>query len=317
MTYPVEKLGVVIPVGPGRRDNVDLSLAYLATQTGLSEEAPLEVQIVCDGPAAWADCGSVTTSDPRLLVDVVGMEKHAPGHEPPRNVGVRMLVGRRPSVDHVWFLDSDIILEPQALQAFLEALDGREPDGVLCGPYDWGSAGLREMVPRGDSRVEIHDYRWAMFDENPPHEKLFFHLGAALANFSGNLVWPVAEFKRIGGFHWDLTAGRCDDGCLGVRAAVHGIASSFVAAARGLHISHPINLEWVHQANARDVPLINQWHPYIQELGVIPRNLDGVRFNMICQECGEEINTLEIWEHGTKHRDAGPEYLRLPDLSEA
>lgn len=313
MTLQIDKLGAVIPAGAGRRDNIELSLEYLAAQSGLDEEC-LDVMLVCDGPQAWEECRSVKTPAPGLNLNVVGMDKHEPGQEPPRNLGLRMLCTLKPSIEWVWFLDSDIVLEPGALHAFREALDGREPDGVLCGPYDWGEPGLRELVPRGDPRIALDDYRWEMFDENPPDVKLRYHLGAALANFSGNLVWPVEEFRRTGGFHMNLTAGRVDDGEYGVRAAVNGVASSFVGQARGLHIWHPVNLDWVLATNTREVPLINQWHPYIEGLGVIPVEEDGIRLNMICQECGEEINTLAIWDHMATHRNADPSYLTLPNL---
>lgn len=314
MTLPIEKLGVVIPAGPGRRENVELALEHLAAQSGLGEDV-LDVLVACDGAEAWEDCGSVVAPSPTLNLNVVGMAKHTPGHEPPRNYGLRMLVTLKPTVEFVWFLDSDVIVEPWALNAFREALDDRDPDGVLCGPYDWGEPGLRELVPRGDPRIAIADYRWAMFDEHRPSEKLCYHLGAALANFSGNLVWPVKEFIRTGGFHLNLSAGRVDDGEYGVRAAVNGVATSFVAQARGMHVWHPINMDWVLATNSREVPLLNSWHPYIQELGVIPVKQDGMRLNMVCQECGEEINTLEIWDHITKHRGADPAYLTLPNLS--
>jgi hypothetical protein len=314
LTLPIEKLGVVMPVSAGRRDNVELALEHLGRSTGIAEHERLVITVVCDGADAWEECKSLSPP-PGTRLDVVGMNKHTPGHEPPRNFGLRTLTEMLPVIEWVWFLDSDVIVEPGALEAFRDALDGREPDGVLCGPYDWGEPGLRELVPRGNPRIAIDDYRWAMFDEHGPEEKLRHHLGAALANFSGNLVWPVKEFQRTGGFHINLSAGRVDDGEYGVRAAVNGLATSFVAQARGLHVAHPVNMEWVLATNTREVPLINEWHPYIEQLGVIPVHEDGIRLNMICQECGEEINTLAIWDHIATHRNADPAYLTLPDLS--
>lgn len=292
------KLGVVVPVGGGRRENVEAVLAHLEAQDGLGQPK-LPVVLVCDGEVAMSECGAFKGPRRKLRVDVIGMEKQVPGTTPPRNVGARFL--HEQGVEWAWFVDSDVIVEPGAYRAILAAIEQGPDDAVICGAYDWLAPGPRSLVPRGGHGIGEADYRWEMFDTYPVNEVLRYHLGAALANFSGNLVWPLEEFFRVGGFNPGLTAGRVDDGELGVRASVGGVGTRFCKELRGVHLWHPINFEWVTRINAEEVPLINAWHPYIESQGIVPVPEDGVRLNMVCRECGAEVNTLEMWGHTLSH----------------
>jgi hypothetical protein len=285
-------IGVVIPVGPGRRSNVDRVLDSLYGQVGLSRDK-LPVILVCDGEQAFVECSAIKGPRRRLAVRTVGMDKHTLGKPPPRNVGVEVLRGAFPDVSWVWFVDSDVEMEPAAYCAFREAIEIDEAPRVLCGQYDWRAP---------DGGVGMAEYRADMFSEYSPAETLRYHLGAALANFSGNLVWPIEEFERVGGFHSNLTAGRVDDGELGVRASVHGVGTSFVRDAIGHHIWHPVDTQRTAEINAREVPLINEWYPFIQQQGIILKPEDGVRLEMLCSECGETVNTLKMWGHVLGHR---------------
>jgi hypothetical protein len=151
--------------------------------------------------------------------------------------------------------------------------------------------------------LDLHnDPRWEMFNMYTSDTTFQAHLGVALGNFSGNIVWPIKEFKRVGGYWNYLYTGRCEDGELGVRAAVMGVPMTLVRDARAFHQGAMMAGHGDPEAtkkNQRDVPLINERHPYIQEQGLVVADRDGKRFDYKC-ECGQQINSLEIWEHGKR-----------------
>jgi GT2 family glycosyltransferase len=199
-------------------------------------------------------------------------------------------------VDHVWFLDSDMVFEPFTLDSYALAISEYQ-DRILIGPYDWLAPG--ETLPGGS--LEQRDMRAASFVEHDPDELLVADLGAALACFGGNLVWPIKTFKALGGFHPQLHHGRCEDGELGLRAAYNRVPMSFVRNAKVWHVHHPVNHQWKIDTNAIDVPLLNAWHPWVESEGLIAVQKDGIRFDYVCPTCGEQMNSLEYWSHGAAH----------------
>jgi GT2 family glycosyltransferase len=258
-------------------------LAYLAQQT-----YPIEhVVIVADGFQLNPE-----DIDLQLSPTIVSIPKHEPGREQPRNVGVRFLLD---SCKYVWFCDSDIIMAEDALEEIAKCIDSN-PDGLVYGPYDWMSPGQR--LPQWDLE---NDPRWEMFRQFS-HEDIHVNsLGVALGCFSGNLLWNIEQFKRVGGFWNDLHAGRCEDGELGIRACAMGVPMSLNKKARGWHVYHDVDIRKIQEKNSRDVPMINERHPYIEQEGIIIEDQDGKRFAQLCETCGEAINTLEYWKHVEEH----------------
>lgn len=294
---------VVIPVGPGRLNNLVAVMESLSKQT----VQPRLVVLVCDGPDAALKMEGVF----KLPTAVLETPKHKPGMEQPRNIGARLVsdLGERDSrfkgVSHLWFLDSDVIVRPRALEYYTQAYNAAEAwrctcgrpqaitpemrDGdvvvrsmlrcdecgsewdrewspvhsIFVGPYDWLPPGIREPMPelRNDPDGVPPPGRWDRFDNNEPDTPVVNDIFAGLACFSGNLVWPVEEFKRVGGFWNELHHGRCEDGELGVRAVSMGVPITFVREARGWHLHHDRNMEWVIAANNRDVPMLDARHP--------------------------------------------------------
>jgi GT2 family glycosyltransferase len=293
------KAGVVIPVGPNRHDNVQRALEHLSIQT----VAPEIVVLVCDGPESHIDPESLKNFPMRMAV--LDTEKHEPGLPQPRNVGADLLMkinggGNEQfesveEITHVWFLDSDIIMGPDCLEHYHKAMESNGEPRVLVGPYDWMPPGQVEPMP------ELHnDPRWVSFKDAYPWDVERENLSAGLACFSGNLVWPLDLFRKVGGFWDEMHHARCEDGELGLRAVAMGIGVSFVSEARGWHIHHDFDVDVVTRKNARDVPMINARHPW-KELGEGGEELfvvdeDGKRFNVRCV-CGEEFNSALIWEH--------------------
>jgi hypothetical protein len=301
------KTGVVIPVGPGRRQNLVDVLASVAKQS----VKPRAVVLVCDGEEAWLeDDPEILGSVPPVPVAILRIPKHEPGMEQPRNIGARLLgdLGRKDprfaGIKRVWFLDSDVIVVSSALERFeLAAMQHPADDQpVLLGPYDWLQPGVRTLY--GEARA---DMRWASFEAHEPWEGVKGDLSMGLACFSGNIVWPLDRFATLGGFWNELHHGRCEDGELGLRAVAMGIPIAMVREARGWHLWHggdpaPTQewITWAQGVNAIDVPKIQERHDW-KELGQGGQELfvvdeDGKRFNCRCK-CGAEFSTAEIWNH--------------------
>lgn len=289
------KTAIVIPVGPGREENVLSVLESIGQMT----RHPVLIVLVCDGPDAHLE---VENSAYPIPIAVVNAEqKHVPGLEQPRNLGVKVLQdfssmadpgGLLHGITHAWFLDTDVIVAPDALEAYEDAMAQEPIDRVLIGPYDWMPPGQREPMP------ELHnDPRWDLFNAHQPFEMSRGELNFGLACFSGNLVWPIAEFARVGGFWNEMHHGRAEDGELGVRAVAMGVPISVVAEARGWHIDHPRNMAWIMETNAIDVPKLNERHPWIEGEGLFVVEEDGKRFNVRCPNCSQEFNSGDIWRH--------------------
>jgi GT2 family glycosyltransferase len=278
--------GVVIPVGPGRAENLVMVLDRLQRQTF----EPEAVVIVFDGPDAAARVEGLTLENAQVAIP-----KHTPGQEQPRNVGVRHLQRFWEKCNAVWFLDTDVIFGATALEQLVRTWEGSDTERVIIGPYDWLPDGVREIEP-----ALRNDPRWAMFNEDRWLDRSYEsrgELNVGLACFSGNLMWPIAEFMRIGGFWSEIHHGRCEDGELGLRAVALGVPITCCPTARGYHLAHPVNHAEALRRNERDVPMINARHPWVEGEDVFVVDRDGRRFEQRCDRCGAIVNTLDWWSH--------------------
>lgn len=318
------KFAVVIPVGAGRRENLEMVLECLVRQTF----GPEGVVIVCDGEDAWIDARSQFT----LPTIVVQAPKHEPGMEQPRNIGVR-IAERHFDFTHVAFLDSDIIFKDDLLERYLNAIVFGGREGIYYGPYEWLSPGDREI-----DEEFYNDPRWAMFREegDDPRRRFTGDLSKGLGCFSGNLVWNVEDFKRTGGFWDEIHHGRCEDGELGLRAVAMGVPIGLVPAARGYHLDHKRNWRLIEQRNVRDVPMLNARHPWVEgrcacgaakeehstptcdkfEAALFVVDEDGKRFNARCK-CGWEGNTALLFQHRADCPGETVDYERSPGAPSA
>jgi GT2 family glycosyltransferase len=288
-------IGVVIPVGARRAENLTAVLGCLARQT--ARDQLFGVVLVADGEEAYGDLLMVREEmeDYPLMTAAMMVPKHQPGMEQPRNVGVRVLQSLNERQDepelratHVWFMDTDVLVEDDCVEQFLAGwMDG----SILVGPYDWMPPGVRQPMP-----ALKNDPRWPSFDNAEPKQAITEDLSAGLACFSGNLIWPIDKFVRVGGFWNEIHHGRCEDGELGLRAVAMGVPVTFVPKARGYHMDHPRSMEWIQAANARDVPMLNERHPWVEKSGLFVVEEDGKRFDARCP-CGWTGNTALIWQH--------------------
>jgi hypothetical protein len=284
---------IVIPVGSNRHANVAQVLDCLYEQEALQPELVVVVQ---DGPM---DDVPLHEGLPMIRVRA---PKHEPGMEQPRNLGVRAgmewLGDSRLGPNYVIFLDSDILVRPDWLRAYYDAWTcGATLNRVLIGPYEWMGPGQREVQPQ-----QFNDQRWPMFNEYGCEHTFTEDLSAGLACFSGNLAWPIGEFLRVGGFWSELHHGRCEDGELGARAVAMGVPIGLAPGARGWHMDHPRNMRETLLRNARDVPMLDARHPWIQGHGVFMVDRDGKAFDVECPVCECQVPTIQWWQHAA---DAG------------
>lgn len=277
---------IVVPVGSGRVENVQRVIACIKAQT----VQPLGVVFVEDGPG---DYPSKYMNDKEIIIM---SQKHEPGREQPRNVGVRAAIHRWRDANAIWFIDSDVLFGPQTLEFYKERWEAVDHGRIMIGPYDWMHAGQIE-IPTENANP---DGRWPMILEDRWQDLTYEsteQLNVGLGCYSGNLVWPVDEFMKIGGFWNEIHHGRCEDGELGLRAVATGIPITCEPRARGFHQEHARNMEWILAANTRDVPMLNARHPWVQGHGLFVVEKDGKRFDQKCPKCGDLINTNEFWGH--------------------
>lgn len=323
------KTAVVIPVGPGRSENLTRVLESLVEQT----VRPKLIQLVIDGPESMSEelKNAVVPFRQQLRIEaLMTKRKHQPGLPQPRNVGAREVLGREEGFTHVWFLDSDVWVAPDALLALEWANFQDKPDQrILIGRYDW----LAQGADGPDEGLEQLDPRHEALEARNASQTFVADLSAGLACFSGNLVWPLAKFVQVGGFWNDIHHGRCEDGELGLRAVQMGIPIGFVGIAKGWHQWHERNINWALEANARDVPMLNERHPWVEQRCTCGHNQlvhdvingqrtglckdctacegftqsifmveeDGKRFNARCAVCDWNGNTGELWAHEATH----------------
>jgi GT2 family glycosyltransferase len=296
------KVATVIPVGAGRLANLELCLAWLKQQT-----RPTDYLIVVDDGHNYLGVDLDVDLATSLLVHI---DKHEPGMEQPRNVGVRVARTVWPDITHVWFLDSDIVTRPTALASLEEAVAVDPEPRIVVAPYDWLDIGIRPE-PGNDEGIatliaaERNDPRWEMFEASPPDRVYHADLSAGLACFSGNLLWPVEEFERVGGFWAELHHGRCEDGELGLRAVAMDVPISLPPAARGWHLWHDVDVALTWPATRATCRCSTSATRGSSADGVLV-DRDGAAFDVLCAKCQQAVPTILWWQHA-KDCGAAPE----------
>lgn len=285
---------VAIPVGRGREANLNCVLDALAAQ----ERPPGDLIVVSD------DAGLSDQIRRRIAMLfgglVVDLPKHEPGMEQPRNVAVRVARDWNPDLTHVAFLDSDVVVAPDWLELIAGDIERRGQDRILVCPYDWLGGSRPGLDPDfwANAADLYNDPRWAMFREHDSSQTFRNDLSKGLGCFSGNLVWPIDEFMRVGGFWSEIHHGRCEDGELGLRAVAMDVPIGLLREARGWHLHHEVNIDLAIQRNARDVPMLNDRHPWMEQGAVFMVDRDGKAFDVRCR-CGEQVPTILWWEHAS------------------
>lgn len=299
-------ISIIIPLGPGDAHKANLfrvaeSLnGQRACDFGGFWEGDASLCVVADGPGAW-----LNDDEQDAIAHIAGFEtlfvdskKFERGQIMTRNLGVKALKAAGMHPELIWFLDSDVMVAPEALRHMIDAwCEARAwpPNGqasesvVVAAPYEW--------LPRGysfrDPRIKNCPY-WKTVGAIG-HGAHRYSRAAALCNLSGNLLWEWDAFVEVGGFHSELKRG--EDGELGARAAAHGIRTAFTEA-RGWHQWHPVNVEAVKRAEAADIPKIDAWHPWVAAENPDDECIDvepGIEW--VSSLTGETVKSTEAWDY--------------------
>ena len=186
-----------------------------------------------------------------------------------RNRGTR---AADPASTHIWFLDSDNLLNKYAV-ARARGLCSREPDAIICGRYDWlppmiitpGDitdrwslliAGklprvkvdyLCEHEVRPDHRSHIEGRTDSFFDSSTRHR--------SRGTLSGNLIVPRLWLKR--GFD-ETIHGQGQDGEFGHHIYEAGAECIFCDKIIGYHMAHFSDATWKSESVQRTIRYINK-----------------------------------------------------------
>lgn len=229
-------ISIIIPVGDGRLNNLRCVMKSLEWQT-LQD---YEVILSSDGK----DDLSEFNDDNVLWIHNKSKTK---------NLGA---VNRNAAVEHAFsdclvFLDSDVLLEPHALDYYWEDFVNFENRGV-AGRYDWLPpqpvtpdvlerywndiiSGEYQPSPPPYSHNVGPDTRAELFD-SVYQDEMFLSYPTCLNLLSGNMMVSRYVFDSVGGFDEDMTNGI--DGEFALRMCKCGFSMSLDPRIRGYHLYH-------------------------------------------------------------------------------
>lgn len=165
-------LSVIIPVAPGRQRNLYNTLYALSAQT---YSGRWEVILVSD--SLEEDFSQLLKRFRGLDLKLITSKPFEPGKDsPPRNKGAKLALA-----DSLIFLDSDVILDKDALKYYAEDFEAN-PQRVVAGLYDWLPPCQidEELIEAGLDSIRGYD-------------------GEHLRLKIPQLEWPDYEYRLVGG----------------------------------------------------------------------------------------------------------------------
>lgn len=250
------KVAIIIP-SHNRKQNLACNLAALSRQT----VRPDEIIVVDDRSTdSTHDVISYHLNPPlsdeasQLYVKYIYNPPAYSGWNAsiPRNLGARAV---SPDIDLLWFLDSDVILPPDAVGKTLSAYRNGDPHRVLIGSYDWLPAQevtVADVLNRFDDMLSgklptkqierkgmigQKDIRQVSFDKAKDSSEMFSSFTDGLACFGGYLLLPKKIYYMAGGYDEGIGAG-CEDGDFGITLYEMGVPFSYLKETKGYHIPH-------------------------------------------------------------------------------
>lgn len=172
------------------------------------------------------------------------------------------------------FLDADVLLYPNAIALYREALT-KNPNRVVLGKYWWGRAMqitvedvftrwddiINERLPSIDGPLhgmEGPDIRAANFDRTTP-DALHYARYDGLSVFGGNFLISRYLFNMSGGYDENISSPT-EDGDFGLTLVEKGIPISYHKDIWGYHVWHPRDIETITRRSKEDVKYIDQKH---------------------------------------------------------
>lgn len=237
------ELSVIIPVGDDREDNLHLVLHALRLQTFKN----FEVILCCDGAHGLRDSLLNHHSELRLNYSWIPRRGQVNLGAVNRNRGAFLA-----QTDQFVFLDSDVVLNPCALEAYIEGF-WNFPVRAICGPYHWMPP-MRVLCEDLEDRFQAFVDHQLPITQPPPYshnvhpdprqvpwsevspDALYCDYRRSIMLLSGNLAVHRKVYDGAGGFWEELQCGV--DGAFGMSVYRAGFSWSFDARAVGYHLYH-------------------------------------------------------------------------------
>lgn len=205
-----------------------------------------------------------------------------------RNQGARLADNKS---EAYLFLDADVLLYPDAVSKYLEALKFNDKR-IIVGMYWWGSPMeitvedvnkhwekiLNESLPAIENAqphgMQGKDIRENSFATTTPNE-MHFDDGHALACFGGNLLVPKNIFREVARYNMtynpkDNTDEFCgydqyydapvEDGDFGLNLRDLQIPVSLHNGINGYHVWHPRNIGEIQQKSQENIVYLDKKH---------------------------------------------------------
>lgn len=263
-------ISVIITTSPGREAHLLACLQMLGQQSHL----PAEVIVVDDGSAqgqTLAIAQAKIQPWPFVL------------HYDWRSNDCRVALSRnrgaeRASGQLLVFIDSDILLNPLALEAYALFLD-LKAHWLLYGYYGYHGELLSPSVLLPGQTVQWCDRRYVEFNETEivpaPNLLRFPHEWA----WSGNFALHRSLYRQLTGFDARYQGWGGEDLDFASRAIAKGFELHFLLDAWGEHLPHALN-EPFHSLPAEQKALLYQSHytlsPYMVRVLSTPQGLQGL-----------------------------------------
>lgn len=243
-------ISVVIP-SHNRKKNVELVLTGLLNQT-LSKEH-FEVILVDDGSTDKTyELVEVFKDELRLKYAWI-FKKDNWNASRPRNFGAKLVEAES---EAFLFLDSDVVLNKQALKHYSEEL--KKEKRVIIGRYDWLPPQIvtpEDITDNWDSFINGklrkpesisgrlghigEDTRAKTFEDSESVDKTYDRIYDGLSCFGGNLLIPRSTFWNAGGYDENIRCG-LEDGDFGLTLWRQGNEFSYDKRTIGYHVWHAI-----------------------------------------------------------------------------
>lgn len=231
------QISVIITTSPGREDNLHHCLQALVDQ----QLPPAEVIVVDDGSAHGQ---AVTEAQPWPFPLYYLWRENDCRVARSRNLGAE--AARSPLLV---FIDSDILLNPRALEAYALFLD-MKPNWLLYGYYGYQSDWLAPSRIVNGCQIQWYDSRYVDYTppeiQPAPNMLRFPHEWA----WSGNFALHRTLFFQIGGFDAHLRGWGGEDLDFASRALARGFEVHFLLDAWGEHQPHSVDEHFHKTARA-------------------------------------------------------------------
>jgi glycosyltransferase involved in cell wall biosynthesis len=238
------KISIIIPTR-NRAKNLDCVLTSI-----FNNKTDYEFEVIVVDDRSEDNTKEIADKYPQVRYFKVDGTHNSWNASIPRNLGVKMASG-----DLLWFLDSDVVIPPDAIQETYKAFTKGNIARILIGSYHWLPA---QTVTSDDVKnrwedlkegrlpflhierkgmLNMKDIRQVSFDKAANSQQEFYSFTDSLACFGGYLLMTKQTFWAAGGYDESMLAG-VEDGDFGITLFEMGAKFSYLKEVCGYHIAH-------------------------------------------------------------------------------